>query len=138
MINKLLNVLLIVGATAYVGLGVILLLTRMFFDSLFPCGDTVLSNIKSPDGLYSATLYERNCGATTGFSTLITVSNAGQMATPDDDDHVVFIASVPPVLRLRWESSTVLSIASPDGAPIPAREIFRQQKNWNRVQILYR
>lgn len=41
------------------------------------CGNTVIDRADAPDGLHSAWLFERNCGATTGFSTQVSVLDAG-------------------------------------------------------------
>jgi hypothetical protein len=43
-----------------------------------PCGNTVAKQISAPDGLHIATLFQRDCGATTGFSSQISILNAGE------------------------------------------------------------
>jgi hypothetical protein len=37
------------------------------------CGNEVLSQARSPDGLYEAVVFQRDCGAATGFSTQVSV-----------------------------------------------------------------
>ena len=57
------------------------------------CGNSVVSRSHSPDGRYEAVLFQRDCGATTGFSTQISVLEAGGAASGGgnvfvaDDDH---------------------------------------------------
>ena len=53
------------------------------------CGNNVVTRIRSPDGAYDAVLFDRNCGATTGFSTQISVLPAG---APADGRGNAFIA----------------------------------------------
>ena len=56
------------------------------------CDNTVLSDIQSPDGQHHAVVFGRNCGATTDFSTQVSiearsnpVSGAGNIFIADTD-----------------------------------------------------
>ena len=57
------------------------------------CQNTVASRSLSPDGNHAAVLFQRDCGATTGFSTQISILDAdgkpsgGGNAFVADDDH---------------------------------------------------
>ncbi|WP_157136814.1 hypothetical protein [Sphingomonas sp. PAMC 26617] len=57
------------------------------------CQNTVVSRNLSPDGTHVAVLFQRDCGATTGFSTQISILDAkdkplgGGNAFVADDDH---------------------------------------------------
>ena len=57
------------------------------------CGNTVVTRMLSPDGKHEAILFRRDCGATTGFSTQISVLKTGKSASGSgnafvaDDDH---------------------------------------------------
>ncbi|WP_260926936.1 hypothetical protein [Novosphingobium sp. 9] len=57
------------------------------------CSDTPIKIVDSPDGLHSAVLFQRDCGATTGFSTQVSVVPSRQTplhagnAFRADDDH---------------------------------------------------
>lgn len=58
------------------------------------CGNTVLATVPSPDGTLQAIVFERDCGATTGFSTQVSIvkegarlSNGPGNAFVADDDH---------------------------------------------------
>ena len=42
------------------------------------CGNEVVRRVDAPDGKHSAVLFERDCGATTGFSTQISILDAGE------------------------------------------------------------
>lgn len=58
-----------------------------------PCSNNVAARLASPDGRYEAVLFQRDCGATTGFSTQISVLEAGEKLSGGgnvfraDDDH---------------------------------------------------
>ncbi|MGV1682500.1 hypothetical protein [Sphingopyxis sp. NJF-3] len=57
------------------------------------CANSRISRADSPDGLYSAVMFQRDCGATTTFSTQISVVKRGAMPSGignifrADDDH---------------------------------------------------
>jgi hypothetical protein len=42
------------------------------------CGNTIVSRVSSPDGRHDAAMFQRDCGATTGFSTQVSILNAGE------------------------------------------------------------
>lgn len=57
-----------------------------------PCNHTVVTRTVAPDGRRSAVMFQRDCGATTGFSTQISIvepgaasSGAGNVFRADDD-----------------------------------------------------
>ncbi len=50
------------------------------------CGNTVVKTTRSPNGRLDAVLFERGCGATTGFSTQISIMPAGEL--PDSGGNV--------------------------------------------------
>src|SRR5690242_16830620 len=58
-----------------------------------PCANTVVSKVDSPDGAHSAVLFQRDCGATTGLSTQISIVDNGETPSGSgntfraDDDH---------------------------------------------------
>ena len=43
-----------------------------------PCGNDVLTEARSPDGRLKAVVFQRDCGATTGFSTQVSVIPSGE------------------------------------------------------------
>jgi len=46
--------------------------------SLDMCGNEVKARVSSPDGSREAVVFQRDCGATTGFSTQVSVLNRGE------------------------------------------------------------
>jgi hypothetical protein len=90
--------------------------------SFFTCGDHATQRAVSPDGERVAVSFVRNCGATTDFSTHVTLANAGEKA---DDSDAIFIAaagSAPrtaeggPRAELRWLGPERLLIRYDQGA----------------------
>jgi hypothetical protein len=56
-----------------------------------PCDNTLVHVVKAPDGQKSAVIFERSCGATTGFSTQISILPPDEM--PSDRGNV-FVANL--------------------------------------------
>ncbi|HYO64086.1 MAG TPA: hypothetical protein VER08_10680 [Pyrinomonadaceae bacterium] len=50
------------------------------------CGETRQSSNGSPDGRNVASVYVRDCGATTGFVTHVNLSRASESPRPERDD----------------------------------------------------
>jgi hypothetical protein len=57
------------------------------------CTNTIVSRLSSPDGQREAVMFQRDCGATTGFSTQVSILDAGSKLNGAgntfraDDDH---------------------------------------------------
>ena len=73
---------------------------------LIDCSDKLVRQSWAPDRARIAAVVERNCGATTDFTTLVAVLDAGD-ASGDD---IVFVAKGSHKVELIWNSSTSLSI----------------------------
>src|SRR5215470_11894175 len=91
------------------------------------CGNEVVAEIRSPDGTYKAVEFERDCGATTDFSTQISIiksnkqlgSNSAGNAFTADSNHGSVPANGAGVMELniRWLDSNTLQIDYPAGTP---------------------
>lgn len=51
------------------------------------CGNEVLKSVASPDGTVKAIVFQRDCGATTGFSTQVSVIANGE-TLPNDGGNI--------------------------------------------------
>jgi hypothetical protein len=83
------------------------------------CKNAVQSTVLSPNGTQAAIVFERNCGATTGFSAQVSVVPAsnrkldggGNALVADTDRGAAPSASYGgPEIRLKWLSESSLSI----------------------------
>lgn len=106
-----------------------------------PCGNAAISEAVCPDGSLKAVVFERDCGATTGFSTQVSLLKASD-PLPDssgnlfdaDDDHGK-AASGPgggPKVQLHWESNTRLRISFD-----PKARVFKQTTHLHSVNVTY-
>ncbi len=94
------------------------------------CENTVKSEIRSPDGKYVATLFERNCGATTDFSTIVNLRESSVKFKGDDLG--IFIVKGVHALDLVWNGNTKLRLECHD---CPADDIFKQERSWRDIEI---
>lgn len=78
----------------------------------FLCGNDVLHERASPDGKYVATVFERNCGATTPFVRAVSLRPAGTKFVPGDFDAWVFSIQNQPDLDVSWEGDLSLVVHS--------------------------
>jgi hypothetical protein len=102
------------------------------------CGDVKIAEKKSPDGLTMAAVYERNCGATAGFTTMILVGAASQDVTPDNQGDVVFVASERPQFLLQWKSDQSLIVKRLLRGTYPRDQVFKRLPAWRNIRIAYR
>lgn len=94
------------------------------------CSNEISQSIASPSGELKAVIFTRNCGATTGFNTQISIVPT-RNELPDDGGNAFIAANAFPV-TLRWQSNTALDIISQ-----PPGHIFKQQPTIIGVSIRY-
>lgn len=105
-----------------------------------PCENTVLIRATSPGGKWDAVMFERSCGATTDFSTEISVLKAGGAAPGGGN---IFVADSHhgvarpgrwggPWAEIKWLSPTRLVVRYAAGS-----RIFLQRKAVGDVFVTY-
>ena len=103
------------------------------------CANTVLSNSVSPDGRSGAVIFQRDCGATTGYSTQISVVRPGSRPTGAgnayvaDGNHGAAVANHGgPWVETRWIDAGHLLVRYDANS-----RIFKQESQAAGVQITY-
>lgn len=92
-----------------------------------PCGNTILTDSPSPGGNKRAVIFERSCGATTGFSSQVSVLDAnktfpnssGNVFIADGDHGAVKEMAV----TVRWLSRDQFVIRYPARARVFKKEV---------------
>ena len=87
------------------------------------CEDTIKSEVVSLEGAYVARAVERNCGATTNYSTLIFLSTTSPSFEAKSEDTIVSMSGKQAV-GLTWNGDARLTIAVPDV------ETFTKKTSW--------
>jgi len=103
-------------------------------DALFDmCGNDVLQIVASPDKQVKAVIFERDCGATTGFSTQVSVlasgaklpNDAGNVFSAETGHHGKIAPSGPgggPVINALWKNNQTLVVTHHPDAQVFGHE----------------
>jgi hypothetical protein len=94
------------------------------------CGDQIKTERASPDLKYTATVYERDCGATTDFSTIVNLRESSTKFNGEELGPVVIKGQHS--INLEWDGNTRLRLQCTD---CRSEEIFKQEKRWKDVEI---
>lgn len=104
------------------------------------CSNSPISRVDAPDGLRSAVMFQRDCGATNGFSTQVSVVAQGEQSSASgntfraDDNHGAAIAGNwgGPWAEMTWLAPDRLLIRYATKA-----RLFRQEDEVSGVRISY-
>lgn len=102
-------------------LGIILLILFLFiggcelFSSLLfrgMCGNEIFQEVYSPNNEYKAVVFQRDCGATTDFSTQISILKASAKL-PDKSGNIFSMDGHPDwtKVKVNWETNRLVSIS---------------------------
>jgi len=95
------------------------------------CGDQVLSEQKSPNGVLILSVYRSNCGATTDYAMGLSIRRAGDEFDPSPKNATLILGGNILVTAL-WIDDENIQIDVPKGA-----DTFRSERQWNGVTIRY-
>lgn len=94
------------------------------------CGNSIKSEAQSPDGKYLATLFQRDCGATTDFSTIVNIRPFDSKFNPDNG--IVLLIGGQPNVSLRWIANSSLQIVCKNCL---SNTVFKEENQWREIQI---
>jgi hypothetical protein len=101
--------------------------------SLSISGDCV-NNTKyesvSPDRRFIVTVFERSCGATTGFSTQVNIRESSQLFDSKSEGNIL-VTGGRKAIHLSWSDRSHLSVS------LLNVEIFKKEEMWNGISITY-
>ncbi len=89
---------------------------------LNPCGNEQVETIPSPTHKWSAVVFIRDCGATTGFSTQISILRTGDVL-PNEGGNVLVLGDrsgrvTTDKMRIAWRSDSHLELKVPLGSDV--------------------
>ena len=129
--KKALKILLIVVA-CFIGLfGLIIFTLDMMFSDL--CGNEIFKEALAPGGRFKAVIFQRDCGATTGFSTQISLL-ASDKDLPNEGGNI-FIAKGHPDdrnIEIVWLSPRELMLRNTDDT-----EPLKKETTRKGIKVLY-
>ncbi|RVU35341.1 hypothetical protein EOE67_14280 [Rheinheimera riviphila] len=101
------------------------------------CGSEPYKSVVSPNGKYKAVIYQFDCGATTGFSTQISILGANEDL--EESGGNVFSSDGHPndaAPEVRWVSDHQLNIHQRAGFRVYKQEVSSGWL-WNKIDITY-
>ena len=95
------------------------------------CANTVITSSVSPSGKWKAILFERNCGATTGFSSQISLLKSDSELN-NEAGNIYIAKGYPKGYNINWKSDDSVTISGTSADSI--KKIAR----FNDIQITYK
>jgi hypothetical protein len=95
-----------------------------------PCGNEISQTVNSPSGKMKAIVFNRNCGATTGFNTQVSIIPSSE-SLPGDSGNTLILDGVVP-LSIEWRSDSALQLSG-----LGAAKIFLQSPSAAGVSVSY-
>lgn len=97
------------------------------------CETDVRRTISSPNGKKSLVVFGRDCGATTGYNTQLSIAPAGGPFAPEKNP-AFFIASGLHDVTARWLGDNAVEITG----DARGSKIFRSEPNAGDVKVVYK
>lgn len=94
------------------------------------CENTLIDSNASPNDKWKVVLFERNCGATTGFSSQISLL-ASHKELKNESGNVYIAEGYPKDYIINWESDDVVRISGTKGVN------YKKEKQLNGIQFRY-
>ncbi len=94
------------------------------------CGNEIVQSSPSPSGNLTAVVFNRNCGATTGFNTQVSILPSAELPTTAAGNVLILDDQID--LRLAWSSETTLSIHG-----VGSSQVFKQESHASGISVSY-
>ena len=94
------------------------------------CGNEISQTVASPSGQFKAVVFHRDCGATTGHNTQVSVIAASAKLPSDGGNTLILDGSVP--LKVQWQSDSSLQVSG-----LGSAKIFKQDSSVAGVSVKY-
>lgn len=101
--------------------------------ALTECGSEVLQETSSTNGQFTATAFERGCGATSPFTRIVSVRASAARFDGEDREKWVFTIEGQPDIRLMWTGPAHLTVKYGGGGG----RVMRQAVVWYGVAVSY-
>jgi hypothetical protein len=114
----ILGVVLLLLVVVVAGCGVLL-----WSSSKILCRNDVFQEVYSPNGEYKVEIFERNCGATTGYSTQLSILTASE-DLPNSHGNIFTMDGHPDWTRVQvtWNANNSVTITYPEGYTVAIKE----------------
>ena len=112
----------------------VIVLAVIAISGLAGCGDVCdnepSSSIVSPSGNLKVVVFNRGCGATTGFNTQLSIVQANEALPKEAGNTFIADGTVP--LKIQWQSDAKLLISGVQG-----QKVFKQEARVRGITVTY-
>jgi hypothetical protein len=115
--------LVLTGVVAWLALSLI-------FTDFELCANEVSRSIISPSGKIKAVVFSRNCGATTGFNTQVSIIPVSRVLPDQDGNSLILDGAIE--LKVEWKSDSELHIRG-----VGSSRVFKQGGSMEGISISY-
>lgn len=122
--------LIVSGACVVFGAGLWGIVLLGTYNLAGNCANEILQEIPSPDNKFVAVIFQRNCGATTGYTTEVSVLPMTENL-PDEGGNAFWLDSDLEV-EVEWTENRQLKVISAD---LP--DSFREKRQVGDIQVIY-
>jgi hypothetical protein len=119
-----------IGAMVAVALAVLGYFYWMNTATLFTCDDALKKEVSSKDSAYTAAFFEQNCGATTDYTSIVSLRPHEERFTGAQDEPILVIRGQCPV-EMVW-NERVLSVSYQKSC-----DVAEQVASWRDVTISF-
>jgi hypothetical protein len=98
------------------------------------CENVILQELTSPDGEKVATLFTRNCDATTTFVRALVLRKKGAEFSGGDPSSYIFTMRGEHNVKIEWIAANHLLVSRPQ----ISKDIFSEMKVWEGANISYK
>ncbi|MDR1276903.1 MAG: hypothetical protein LBL72_11080 [Candidatus Accumulibacter sp.] len=94
------------------------------------CENEISQTVASPSGKLKVVMFNRNCGATTGFNTQVSIISATATLPNNAGNTLIIDGTVP--LRAQWHLDSALHLAG-----LGSAKVFKQENSVAGVSVSY-
>ena len=107
LLKRALKTVALLGLALIVVLVILFGLSYMLLGDFSPCGNQLLHEYYSPDNARKVIVFERDCGATTGFTTQVSILEANETLDDKSSGNVLLIQGHPREVapEIHWSSN---------------------------------
>lgn len=108
----------------------VLLALSIVLSACDPCGNEVSRTVISPSGKLKAVVFNRNCGATTGYNTQVSIIPTSASLPGEAGNALILDGSVP--LKIEWRTDSELHLSG-----FGTARVFLQSHSAAGVSVSY-
>ena len=94
------------------------------------CANEPVSSVLSPSGANKAVVFTRDCGATTGWSTQVSILRGSELLRNEGGNTLVVEGKTP--VQVTWKSDSAVTLSGASGG-----RLFKQERAVNGIAVVY-